>query len=230
MHLALFDLDNTLLAGDSDYEWTLHLVSKGVLDRATFEKRNNEFFAQYKVGTLDINEFLDFQLQSLARNTRADLEAWHAEFMEQRVRPMLTAAARALVKRHLDNGDLCALVTATNSFVTGPISRELGIPHLVATIAAQENGRFTGKPRGTPSFREGKVVRVEAWLEAMGMWWGCFERSWFYSDSLNDLPLLARVSDPVAVDPDNTLRAHAERAGWRILALHAPGALASQPA
>ena len=220
MRLALFDLDNTLLSGDSDYEWTQHLVNKGVLDRATFEARNTVFFEQYKAGTLDIHEFLDFQLQSLARNTRADLDTWHAEFMETRIRPMISLQARQLVKKHQDNGDLCALVTATNSFVTGPISREFNIPHLIATVAAQDNGQFTGKPRGTPSFREGKVSRVEEWLESMGLWTGCFERSWFYSDSLNDLPLLSIVSDPVAVDPDSTLRAHAESAGWMILNLH----------
>jgi HAD superfamily hydrolase (TIGR01490 family) len=220
MHLALFDLDNTLLAGDSDYEWTQHLVSKGVLDRDTFERKNTEFFEQYKAGTLDIHEFLDFQLQSLANNPRASLDAWHAEFMATCIRPIISRQSRTLVQRHLDNGDLCAIVTATNSFVTGPIAREFGIPHLIATIPAQQGGQFTGKPRGTPSFREGKVSRVEEWLETMGLWWGSFERSWFYSDSLNDLPLLSQVSDPIAVDPDITLRTHAERAGWTILNLH----------
>lgn len=220
MQLALFDLDNTLLSGDSDYEWTQHLVSTGVLDHDIYEKRNDEFYEQYKAGTLDIIEFLDFQLQPLARNSRTDLEIWHADFMATRIRPMLKQKARDLVKRHQENGDLCALVTATNSFVTGPISRELNIPHLIATIPAQENGQFTGQPRGTPAFREGKVVRVNDWLESMGLWWGNFERSWFYSDSLNDLPLLSLVSDPVAVDPDRTLRAHAEAAGWTILNLH----------
>ena len=221
MHLALFDLDNTLLAGDSDYEWTQHLLAKGILDRETFEARNNEFYEQYKAGKLNIVEFLDFQLQSLARNSRSDLEAWHDEFMAERILPILGQKSRDLVKRHQEQGHLCAVVTATNSFVTGPISRELDIPHLIATVAAQEDGRFTGKSRGTPSFREGKVVRVEAGLESMGLWWHCFERSWFYSDSLNDLPLLSRVSDPVAVDPDRTLHAHAEAAGWSILKLNA---------
>ena len=220
MQLALFDLDNTLLAGDSDYEWTQHLIAKGILDRDTFEQRNSEFFEQYKAGTLNIFEFLDFQLQSLAKNRRADLDTWHAEFMAERIRPMIGHQARDLVDRHLAAGDLCALVTATNSFVTGPIAREFGIPHLIATIPAQDAGEFTGKPRGTPAFREGKIERVEAWLEAMGMWWNAFERSWFYSDSRNDLPLLSRVSDPVAVDPDATLRAHAEAQGWTVLNLH----------
>ena len=220
MHLALFDLDNTLIAGDSDYEWTQHLVSKGVLDRDVFEARNQAFYEHYKAGTLDIDEFLDFQLFALAQHPRADLERWHAEFMQTRVLPILTPQARQLVKQHQAQGDLCALVTATNSFVTGPICRELNIPHLIATIPAQENGQFTGKARGTPSFREGKIIRVEAWLESMGLWWSNFERSWFYSDSLNDLPLLSHVSDPVAVDPDNTLRSHAQAAGWPILNLN----------
>lgn len=219
MHLALFDLDNTLLSGDSDYEWTQQLVSKGVLDRDIFEVRNAEFFEQYKAGTLDIFEFLDFQLHALASNSRKDLEDWHAEFMKAHIRPMIGQKARDLVKRHQDKGDLCALVTATNSFVTGPIGQEFNIPHLIATVAAQEKGEFTGKPRGTPAFREGKVARVEAWLESLGLWLGSFERSWFYSDSLNDLPLLSMVTNPVAVDPDETLRTHAAKAGWTILSL-----------
>lgn len=221
MQLALFDLDHTLLSGDSDYEWTQYLVSKGIVDRTTHEARNAEFYEQYKAGIMDIHEFLDFQLRPLADHTRADLEAWHADFMEAQIRPRLSQKARELVRKHLDAGDICAMVTATNSFVTGPIARELGIPHLIATIPAQEDGRFTGKPRGSPSFREGKIARVDAWLESMGLWWNNFQRSWFYSDSHNDLPLLLRVTDPVVVDPDATLRAHAEKAGWPILSIHA---------
>ena len=217
MQLALFDLDNTLLTGDSDYEWTLYLIDKGVLDRDSFEARNTVFFEQYQAGTLNIDEFLEFQLQPLSRHPRKTLDAWHSGFMETRIRPMMSDKARALVNRHRDNGDLCALVTATNSFVTGPIAREFGIPHLVATVAAQENGNFTGKPRGTPAFREGKIARVDAWLESMGLWRGSFDECWFYSDSKNDLPLLEAVSHPVAVNPDPALRAHAEREGWRII-------------
>ena len=219
MQLALFDLDNTLLAGDSDFEWTQFLIDKGVLDRLAFEARNDEFYEQYKAGTLDIFEFLDFQLLSLAMNSRADLEAWHAEFMRTRIMPLIGQKARDLVNQHQQNGDLCALVTATNSFVTGTICREFSIAHLIATVPAQQDGEFTGKPRGTPAFREGKIVRVEAWLEALGLWWGSFERSWFYSDSQNDLPLLLRVSDPVAVDPDPALRAHAHTEGWQVMSL-----------
>ena len=220
MNLALFDLDNTLLSGDSDFEWAQFLITKGVLDPEVHEAKNEYFFAQYKAGTLDIHEFLDFQLLPLARHTRSQLDAWHAEFMTTRIRPIINDQARALVNKHLTNGDLCALVTATNSFVTGPICLEFGISNLIATIPAQDNGQFTGKPRGTPSFREGKVARVEDWLESMGFWWSNFERSWFYSDSLNDLPLLARVSNPVAVDPDPTLLKHAQAAGWPVLKIH----------
>ena len=219
MNLALFDLDNTLLAGDSDFEWAQFLISKGVVDREVQEAKNIQFYEQYKAGTLDIYEFLAFQLAPLARHRRAELDAWHKEYVERHIRPIMTVKARTLVLEHLAAGDLCAIVTATNSFVTGPICLEFGISNLIATIPAQENGQFTGKPRGTPSFREGKIARVENWLESMGFWWSNFERSWFYSDSLNDLPLLSRVSDPVAVDPDDTLLAHARTHAWPVLNL-----------
>jgi HAD superfamily hydrolase (TIGR01490 family) len=219
MNLALFDLDNTLLAGDSDFEWAQFLISKGVLDREVHEAKNQAFYDDYKAGTLDIHAFLQFQLAPLARHARTELDAWHREFVATRIRPIIGSAARTLVQRHLDAGDLCAIVTATNSFVTGPICQEFGIPHLIATIPAQEEGQFTGAPRGLPAFREGKITRVDAWLEALGLWWGSFEQSWFYSDSLNDLPLLAKVTHPVAVDPDDTLRAHAAAQGWPILSL-----------
>lgn len=219
MNLALFDLDNTLLDGDSDFEWAQFLLGKGVLDREVHEAQNQAFYDAYKAGTLDIHAFLKFQLAPLARHPRAELDAWHDEFMATRIRPLMGAAARDLVRRHLDAGDLCAIVTATNSFVTGPICREFGIAHLVATVPAHQDGRFTGAPRGLPAFREGKIARVGDWLESLGLWWGAFGKSTFYSDSLNDLPLLEKVSHPVAVDPDDTLRAHANRHGWPILGL-----------
>ena len=219
MNLALFDLDNTLLAGDSDFEWAQFLIGKGVVDREVQEAKNLEFYEQYKAGTLDIQAFLAFQLAPLTRHPRAELDAWHREYMERHIRPLIGDAARALVRGHREAGDLCALVTATNSFVTGPIAREFGVPHLIATVPEWEDGRFTGRARGTPSFREGKILRTEAWLESLGLWWGSFERSLFYSDSLNDLPLLSTVDTPVAVDPDDTLRAHATEMGWRIITL-----------
>lgn len=219
MQLALFDLDNTLLSGDSDFEWAQFLISKGVLDREVQEAKNVQFYEQYKAGTLDIYEFLAFQLAPLARHERAELDAWHREFMQTRIRPIMGAAARAKVQEHLEAGHLCLLVTATNSFVTGPIAREFGIPHLIATIPAWENGAFTGLSRGIPSFKEGKITRVEEWLESQGLWWGSFSDSWFYSDSHNDLPLLERVSRPVAVDPDDKLRQTALTKGWEIISL-----------
>ncbi|KAA3652660.1 MAG: HAD family hydrolase [Proteobacteria bacterium] len=219
MDLVLFDLDNTLLAGDSDFAWAEFLIGKGVLDREVYETKNVTFYEQYKAGTLDIFAFLDFQLAPLARHDRAQLDAWHAEFMDVAIRPMVTAKARALVDKHRSEGALIAVVTATNSFVTGPIAREFGIPHLVATIPAQENGAFTGKPRGMPAFKAGKIERVDAWLESLGLHMGSFDNSWFYSDSHNDLPLLARVSQPVAVDPDDTLREHARLHAWPVISL-----------
>ena len=221
MNLALFDLDNTLLSGDSDFEWAQFLIGKGVLDREVHEARNIEFFEQYKAGTLDIHAFLDFQLAPLSRHSRSELDTWHGEFLATRIRPLISTTARDLVAKHAANGDLLAIVTATNSFVTGPIAREFNIPHLIATIPAQENGRFTGQPRGMPSFREGKIVRVDAWLESLGLWLGGFEQSWFYSDSHNDLPLLERVTNPVAVDADATLAEAAARRGWPQISLRA---------
>jgi HAD superfamily hydrolase (TIGR01490 family) len=219
MKLVLFDLDNTLLAGDSDFEWAQFLISKGVLDREVHEARNLEFYEQYKAGTLDIHAFLDFQLAPLSRHAREELDAWREEFLATRIRPIIGAPARALVQRHLDDDALVAIVTATNSFVTGPIAREFGIPHLIATVPAWNGEKFTGKARGTPAFKDGKIARVEAWLESLGWWWGSFEDSWFYSDSHNDLPLMNKVANPVAVDPDETLRRHAREMGWKVISL-----------
>ena len=219
MRLALFDLDNTLLSGDSDYEWGQFLIARGVVEREAYEAQNQAFYAQYVSGTLDIHEFLGFALRPLAEHAPEDLARWHAEFMRQRVRPMVGAKARALVRRHLAAGDLCAVVTATNSFVTAPIAREFGIDHLIATEPESVAGRFTGRVAGTPCFREGKVQRVEAWLAQRGQSWARIERSTFYSDSHNDLPLLERVTDPVAVDPDETLEAEARRRGWPVISL-----------
>lgn len=221
MNLALFDLDNTLIAGDSDFEWAQFLIAKGVVDREVQEARNVEFYEHYKAGTLDIGAFLEFQLAPLTRHSRQELDAWHAEFMDRHIRPIIGDKARALVRAHLDAGDLCAVVTATNSFVTGPIVREFGIPHLIGTVPAVDvaNGTFSGGPRGLPSFRDGKITRVEDWLESLGLWWGSFAETFFYSDSHNDLPLMGKVRTPVAVDPDPTLRAHAASRGWQILSL-----------
>ena len=217
--LVLFDLDNTLLAGDSDYEWAQFLIEQGVLDRATYEAENDRFYAQYKAGTLDILEFLDFQLAPLARYSRAELDAWHAQFMRDKILPMIGDKARALVADHLGRDTLVAIVTATNSFVTAPIAREFGVQHLVATEPEQRDGRYTGGVAGTPCFREGKIARVNGWLAGRGETLESFDASWFYSDSHNDLPLLDRVRQPVAVDPDPQLRAVAQSRGWDIISL-----------
>ena len=227
MRLTLFDLDNTLIAGDSDYEWGQYLIDEGVLDRAAYEKQNQAFYDQYKAGTLDIHEFLGFALGPLAAHEPADLARWHAGFMQKRIRPMMLPAAQALVRRHREAGDLCAVVTATNSFVTRPIAREFGLEHLIATEPESRDGRFTGRVAGTPCFREGKVVRLELWLAGLGRRLGDFAESAFYSDSHNDLPLLERVSRPVAVDPDDTLAAEAARRGWAVLSLRGIPAPAS---
>jgi HAD superfamily hydrolase (TIGR01490 family) len=215
--LVLFDLDNTLLAGDSDFEWAQFLIEQDVLDREVYEARNQQFYDQYRAGTLDIRDFLDFQLKPLSRHPRAQLDAWHGEFMQRKVRPLIRGAARALVERH--RGDLSVVITATNSFIAAPIAREFGIPNLIATEPEQRDGEFTGGVSGIPCFREGKVARLEAWLAERAATLASFAESWFYSDSVNDLPLLACVSHPVVVDPDDLLRAHAGRNGWRRISL-----------
>jgi len=215
--LVLFDLDNTLLTGDSDFEWAQFLIEQGVLDREVYEAQNQAFYDQYKAGTLDIHAFLDFQLKPLSRHPRAQLDAWHRQYMDIKVRPMMRAQARALIEGH--RGDLCAMITATNSFVTGPIAREFGVAHLIATEPEQRGGEFTGRVSGIPCFKEGKVKRLDAWLGGQGKTLAAFDESWFYSDSHNDLPLLERVTHPVAVHPDDKLRAHAQRRGWKIASL-----------
>lgn len=219
MNLALFDLDNTLLAGDSDYEWAQFLIDAGVLERGTYEAANLRFYEQYKAGTLDIHEFLDFQLAPLARYGAEELAQWHAEFMRERILPIVLDKARALVAEHLGQGDLCAIVTATNSFVTAPIAREFGVAHLLATEPEIIAGRYTGKLSGTPCFQQGKVERLRAWLDSRGTRLDAFPESCFYSDSRNDIPLLESVTRPVAVDPDDTLADVARRRGWPIMSL-----------
>ncbi len=217
MNLCLFDLDNTLLTGDSDYEWGQYLIDEGVLDRAQYEAQNAAYYEQYTAGTLDIHEFLGFALRPLARHALHDLDRWHAGFMATRIVPNISAAARELVRRHREAGDLCAIVTATNSFVTRPIARELGIGHLVATEPEQVDGRYTGRVAGVPCFREGKIRRVDDWLASLGEKLANFPNSTFYSDSQNDLPLLAQVTRPVAVDPDEALRSEAIRRAGPII-------------
>lgn len=219
MQLCLFDLDNTLLSCDSDYEWGQFLIDRGVLDRETYEGRNRTYYAQYAAGTLDIHEYLEFALRPLADHTREELSNWLASFVGERILPQISRQARALVRELLDSGALCAVVTATNSFVTAPIARVFGVKHLLATEPETIRGRFTGRVAGTPCFREGKVQKVDEWLSNLGLTLGGFSHSEFYSDSHNDLPLLERVSRPVVVDPDQQLAAEAKRRGWPVISL-----------
>jgi len=216
--LVLFDLDNTLLTGDSDFEWAQFLIEQGVVDREVYEARNQAFYDQYKAGTLDIFEFLNFQLKPLSRHPRTVLDEWYRQFMSGRILPMIRASARALVAKH--RNDVRVVITATNSFVTAPIAREFGVEHLIATEPEACNGEFTGNVSGIPCFREGKVSRLQGWLAGRGQTMASFDASWFYSDSLNDLPLLERVTHPVAVDPDDRLRAHAAARSWPIISLN----------
>lgn len=218
MKLALFDLDNTLLAGDSDFQWAQFLMEEGAIDRETHQAKNIKFYEDYKNGMLDIFAFLDFQLEPLTRYPRSQLNTWHKRYMERKVLPMMTDKARNLVEKHRANGDLMMVITATNSFVTQPIAEAFGIEHLIGTIPEEVNGEFTGHVVGTPSFQEGKVSRLQQWLAERGQSLADFE-SWFYSDSQNDLPLLKMVNHPVAVDPDPVLESYAKERGWPIISL-----------
>ena len=219
--LALFDLDHTLIPIDSDVMWAEHLVKLGVVDSAWHSKRNDYFYEQYKQGTLDIDEFLTFQLAPLGAHSRSTLENWRTEFLQTQVMPNLLSAAKDLVAKHQAAGDLVAIVTATNEFITRPIADAFGVDHLIATLVeTKTDGEFTGRHAGLPSFREGKIVRVAQWLaEQEDCLLQDFATSTFYSDSLNDLPLLAQVTHPVATNPDPTLLAHAQAQGWPVLRL-----------
>jgi HAD superfamily hydrolase (TIGR01490 family) len=217
MVLAIFDLDNTLLAGDSDYLWGRFLVEKGVVDGDYYERENERFYSQYKAGDLDIHEFLRFSLAPLRNNPAERLHSLREEFIEQRITPLITVTAQQLVEKHRKAGDRLMIITATNAFVTRPIAERFGIGELIATEPETLNGHFTGEVAGEPSFREGKVSRLQQWLEENGE---TLRGSWFYSDSHNDLPLLERVDNPVAVNPDDTLAEVARSRQWPILRLY----------
>jgi len=214
--LAIFDLDNTLLRGDSDYAWGQFLIEQHIVDGEAYERENQRYYDQYRAGTLDIFEFLAFTLRPLADHDRPSLDRWHQQFMQQKILPMITLATRELVDMHRTAEDTLLVITATNSFITFPIAAELGIPHLIATEPEIVDGRFTGRVSGTPCFREGKVQRLRAWLNTNG---GDLKGSWFYSDSHNDLPLLQLVEHPVAVNPDPTLLQHAQARHWPVITL-----------
>jgi len=223
--LALFDLDHTLLPCDSDYEWGQFLARIGVVDSQYYAEQNERFYQDYKDGKLNIHEFLRFALKPLSEHSRAQLKEWHDAFMSEVIHGQLRRQALDLVKRHQDAGDLCCVVTATNSFVTRPIVERFGIEHLIATepATAGDNplANFTGEIKGIPNFREGKIQKVHDWLASQNLALDQLPRSYFYSDSMNDLPLLEKVSNPIATNPDTRLRSEAAKRNWPILELFA---------
>jgi HAD superfamily hydrolase (TIGR01490 family) len=215
-NLAIFDLDHTLLDGDSDYLWGQFLVEEGRVDGEAYERQNREFYEQYIAGTLDIDAFASFSLAPLAAHEPQELYAWRRRFIREKIEPRVARGAPALLARHRAQGDTLLITTATNRFITEPIAELLGVPHLLATDPEMAGGRYTGRITGHANFREGKVLRLRDWLERHPQ---AFGRSTCYSDSHNDLPLLSFADEAVAVDPDPTLRAEAQRRGWAVISL-----------
>lgn len=217
--LALFDLDHTLLPLDSDYEWGQFIHRLGWVDAAAFSQRNQYFYEQYCAGTLDLNEYIGFVTTPLREKGPEQSSQAHAQFMREVIEPAILAPAQALLAAHRTRGDEIIIITATNEFITAPIARHLGVEHLLAVrLEKDANGWFTGNIEGVPSSREGKVVRMQEWLQARGLHWGDVHTT-FYSDSHNDIPLLEKVNHPVATNPDAKLRQHALAKGWQILDL-----------
>lgn len=216
MTLIIFDLDNTLLSGDSDYEWGRFLVRKRLVDEASYEATNFRFYEQYKQGTLDIYEYSAFSFKLLSERSMEELRLLHDEFMQEVIRPMMSDKAKSLIKQHQQKGHTLMVITATNSFITSPIVQAFGIDNLLATEPRIVNDRYTAEIEGIPCFQEGKVARLENWL-AQNM--VSLEGSYFYSDSYNDLLLMEKVETPIAVDPDEKLAAIAKQKGWRIISL-----------
>jgi HAD superfamily hydrolase (TIGR01490 family) len=216
MSLTIFDLDNTLLDGDSDYLWGQFLAEQGVVDGTLYEQQNQAFYEQYKQGTLDIHEFLSFALKPLSEHPLKELYNWRDQFMQEKILPIILDKGRQLIEQHRQSGNILMIITATNRFVTQPIAENLGVPFLLATDPEKIDNRYTGRVQGTPCFQEGKVTRLRHWLTGSAV---TLDDSWFYSDSHNDLPLLEIVTHPVAVDPDEALRQHASSNEWDIISL-----------
>jgi HAD superfamily hydrolase (TIGR01490 family) len=214
--LAIFDLDGTLLSGDSDYNWGQFLVEEGIVDADTYKTANDKFYQDYLSGGLDIHEYLAFSLAPLTQFNQAQLEDLHNAFMAKKIMPMMQEKALKLVREHKEKGHFLMIITATNEFVTGPISQYFGMDHLIAPMPEIIEGRYTGKVTGIPSFQEGKVTRLNAWLKETGH---TLEGSYFYSDSHNDLPLLELVSQPIVVDGDDKLSQLAEQRNWQHISL-----------
>ena len=215
-NIAIFDLDNTLLSGDSDVLWGQYLVKHNMVDGEFYSRENLRFYEEYKAGTLDIFEFLSFALKPLTEHPLETLLALRTQYVQEAILPIISDKSRQLLQEHKDQGHLLMIITATNRFVTEPIAEELGVDYLLATDPEMINGQYTGNVAGTPCFQGGKVKRLEKWLKETGR---NLAHSWFYSDSHNDLPLLEQVTHAIAVDPDDTLRNHAEIKQWPILSL-----------
>ncbi|MFC0253815.1 HAD family hydrolase [Massilia consociata] len=214
-NLALFDLDHTLIPIDSDYEWGEFLVRTKAVDETAFRRRNDEFFAQYQAGVLDPVEYLEFALGTLARFPRARLDAMRAQYMAEVIAPAIRPQALRLVREHQQAGDLVAIITATNHYITAPIAAAFGVEHHIGAMPEYDGaGNLTGRLAGTPTSGPGKITHMHAWLERLGTRFDAFERCHFYSDSHNDLPLLSIVSHPVATNPSAKLAAHAQSQGW----------------
>jgi HAD superfamily hydrolase (TIGR01490 family) len=222
VRLAIFDLDNTLIAGDSDHAWGEFMVTEGLVDPETYKKANDQFYADYERGELDLNAYLEFSLNPLTRYTPDELARLHAKFMREVIDPMRLTKAAELLQQHRAQGDYLLIITSTNDFITRPIAESLGVDDILATNAELIDGRYTGKIRGTPCFQAGKITRLNHWLaqEARNKGFtGTLDNGYFYSDSINDLPLMQEVPHPIAVDPDPKLRQHATEAGWQIISL-----------
>jgi len=216
MAVTIFDLDNTLLGGDSDHAWGEFACEQGLADPESFGRANDAFYADYQAGTLDIHAYLRHALAPIAGMTLEEAAGWHRRFMQAKIEPMLLPAAMTLIERHRRAGDTLLIITATNRFITEPIAQRLGVPDLLACDVEVIAGRYTGQPEGTPTFAAGKVHRLQEWLAARGL---DLQGSTAYSDSFNDIPLLEAAETAVAVDPDAKLAAHAETAGWQIISL-----------
>lgn len=216
MSLAIFDLDNTLIGTDSDHAWGEFLLAQGAVDSVHYREANERFMRDYDNGVLDIHAFLEVALKPLADNTPQQLAAWQRQFMASVIEPHVLAKGEALLAKHRERGDTLLIITATNRFITAPIAERLGVEHLIAVEPEIVDGRYTGRVSGTPSYREGKVVCLNAWLDGHDQ---SLDGAWFYSDSHNDLPLLEHVDNPVAVDPDPILQKAAEQRGWPIISL-----------
>ncbi len=216
MKLAIFDLDSTLIAGDSDHLWGEFMSERGHVDAGAYRRANAAFYRDYLAGRLDIDAFLAFQLKPLGQHKRATLETWRGEYLEQKIKPLVLPAALALVEKHRRQRHQLLIITSTNRFIAEPVAALFGIDQLIACEPEMRAGEYTGRASGIPAFAEGKVKRLKDWLEQGGH---CVSESWFYTDSHNDIPLLGEVDHPVAVDPDETLRKQASEAGWPVISL-----------